>query len=302
MSWLKDYLSFSKRERNAFLGLLVIIGVFIFLPDLFSPRRSAVAIAPGEKKSLAPLKGNDNDEDESWKTPFSPPAGKVQPGMFVFDPNTLDEPGFIELGLPARTARTIINYRNKGGRFRKPADLRKIYSLAKEDADRIIPYARIKAYPSDTYNENRGNYERVKKRENHYTTAPIDINTATIEEWKSLPGIGEVLSARIVKFRQSIGGFASIEQVAKTYGLKDSVFQLIRPYLQLSAPAINRININTARENELMECPAISKDIARAIVICRQQKGPFTNVEDLKKIVFINEEMFHRIAPCLKVE
>ena len=40
----------------------------------------------------------------------------------------------------------------------------------------------------------------------------MDINHATAVEWKRLPGWGEVLSQRTVKFREAVGGFVSIEQ------------------------------------------------------------------------------------------
>lgn len=304
MSWLKDYLSFSKRERNAFLGLTVIIGGFIFLPNFFAAKKVPAAISEQVKKELNEPKSRQNnsstkEEDQSWQTPFTDPKQKKTARLFEFDPNTLDEDGFITLGVPERTARTIINYRNKGGRFRKPDDLRKIYSLKKEDADRIIPYARVTV---NEYSKEHYLSYQPKEYSSKPAVVPIDINTATAEEWKSLPAIGEVLSARIVKFRQSIGGFSSIEQVAKTYGLKDSTFQVIKPYLRLGTPAVNKININTAAESELMECSGVSKDVAQAIVIYRKQKGKFQSIEELKKIVFINEELFNKIAPCLKAE
>lgn len=301
MSWFKDYFSFSRKERNAFIVLLLIIAGFIYLPNLFSPKKATTAISQQIKQSVKTSQDNPSpNENESWQTPFSAPEQKKKVRLFAFDPNTLDEDGFIALGLPERTARTIINYRNKGGKFRKPDDLRKIYSLKKEDADRIVPYARIES--SNHYSNSYNLYKKEEYSNNRKTVVPIDINTATIEEWKSLPGIGEVLSARIVKFRQSIGGFSSINQVAKTYGLKDSTFQFILPYLKLAAPVVNKININTAFENELMECSVITKDIAQAIIINRKQKGKFQSVEDLKRIVFITEEMFQKISPCIKAE
>ncbi len=300
MSWIKDYFSFSKRERNAIVIVIMLLGGFILLPNLFSAKKAPEVISDELKKELAqtkPTSRPQEDDDHGWQTPFAA-AEKKQVKLFVFDPNTLNEEGFITLGLPERTARTIINYRNKGGKFRKPEDLRKIYSLKKEDADRIIPYAKIET-GGTTYTNNYTPYSKPEYPSKQINI--IDINTATVEDWKALPGIGEVLSNRIIKFRDKIGGFASIEQVAKTYGLKDSTFQLIKPYLKLSAPAVNKININTALENELMECAGISKDIAQAIIIYRKKNGNFQSVDELKKIVFINEEMFQKIAPCVKV-
>jgi competence protein ComEA len=303
MSWSKDYFSFSKRERNAFIAVIILIGGFIFLPDFFSSRKTPAAVPDELKKDIAEAgssaKKREDDENDNLQTAFAPTEDKKPAKLFTFDPNTLNEEGFIALGLPGRTARTIINYRNKGGKFRMAEDLRKIYSLKKADADRIIPYARIGS--AESYTGKYPPYKNEAYKKKIYTVNPVDINTATVEEWKSLPGIGEVLSARIVQYREKISGFSSIEQVAKTYGLRDSTFQLIKPYLKLAVPAVNKININTAYESELMECPAINTDVAKAIVIYRKQHGNFQSVEDLKKIVFISEEMFLKIAPCIKV-
>jgi len=303
MSWLKEYFSFSRKERNAFIVLLLIIAGFIYLPNFFAPKKTATPINQQFVKEISTdlsKKDQTTEENESWQTPFSAPEEKKKARLFTFDPNTLGEDGFITLGVPERTARTIINYRNKGGKFRKADDLRKIYSLKKEDADRIIPYVRIES--SFNYRNHNTYPDKQAYNTKRNAVTPIDINTATIEEWKSLPGIGEVLSARIIKFRESIGGFSSINQVAKTYGLRDSTFQLILPYLKLGAPVVNKININTARENELLECAAITKDVAQAIIIYRKQKGKFQSVEELKQIVFINDEMFKKIVPCIKAE
>lgn len=65
---------------------------------------------------------------------------------------------------------------------------------------------------------------------------PIDINTADSLDWKTLPGIGNVLSKRIVKFRDKLGGFYCIEQVSRTYGLEKDVFERIKSRLVLSTP------------------------------------------------------------------
>jgi competence protein ComEA len=303
MSWLKDYFSFTKRDRNAIVIVIIVMSGFLILPNFFSGKKEPAAISEEMKKSLAESKpssrSQDDDEDKSWQTPFSAPE-KREIRLFNFDPNTLDEDGFVTLGLSERTAKTILNYRNKGGKFRKAEDLRKIYSLKKEDADRIVPYIRIAASATN-YSGNYPPYAKQEYQKKEFTIQNVDINMATVEEWKALPGIGEVLSNRIVKFRERLGGFSSIDQVAKTFGLKDSTYQVIKPYLRLSAPVVNKIDINTAFENELMECNGISKDVAEAIIIYRKKHGNFQSVDELKKIVFITEEMFQKIVPCVKV-
>lgn len=97
------------------------------------------------------------------------------PEYFEFDPNTASEKDFYRLGLSNYTIKSIINYRTKGGVFRKKEDLAKIYSLKQADYERLEPYIAI---PD-------GN-KYTKK-----TTEKIDINTADEETWRSLPLIGQ---------------------------------------------------------------------------------------------------------------
>jgi len=72
---------------------------------------------------------------------------------FKFDPNELDAAGWKQLGIRDRTIQTILNYRSKGGRFRKPEDLRKIWGMLPADADRLIPYCSIEKqnYPTKIF-------------------------------------------------------------------------------------------------------------------------------------------------------
>jgi competence ComEA-like helix-hairpin-helix protein len=155
--------------------------------------------------------------------------------LFLFDPNTLDAEGFQRLGLNDKTIHTLINYRNKGGHFKQPADIRKIYGLSKTDADRLIPYVRIAAGDVDAPSA-REKIKPIPSFEQKRYQA-VNINTATAEDWMALPGIGDVLGNRIVKFRTKLGGFTSVDDVRKTYGLSDSVFEQIKQYLVLKDTA-----------------------------------------------------------------
>ncbi|MDE1192847.1 MAG: helix-hairpin-helix domain-containing protein [Arachidicoccus sp.] len=228
----KDYFIFSKKERRFAVWIIVIVGIVTFISIYFQGKDDSDSVTKLFDKELTDSAKNlivrtNTSNDSISKDSIIPKQ------LFVFDPNTLDENGWKKLGLPQRTIHTIINYRSKGGKFYKPEDLKKIYGLDKEMAEELIPYVSLQTNKINTFkqnefhNNNQQNNYPVKK----YTT--ININSATEEEWKSLPGIGEVLSKRIVKFRNSKGSFASIDEVGKTYGLQDSVFQKIKPYLKL---------------------------------------------------------------------
>ncbi len=218
---IKDYFSFSRKERVAVMVLLLLIGVFLVMPYFFNTGFKQPDVAEAVQELLV-------EQQSSFSNRYKTSDADSRPGiskpLFEFDPNRIMAEQWLQLGLREQTVRTIMNYRNKGGRFTTAADIRKIWGLKKEEADRLIPYIRI-ATQRAMGKENTG--EKV-----------IDINTATAEEWKSLPGIGEVLSNRIVRFRDKIGGFGSIQEVSKTYGLRDSVFQKLVPYLKLDSTTI----------------------------------------------------------------
>jgi competence protein ComEA len=242
----KDYFSFSKKERIAVIILLAVITVFIVLPYFFSPQFKKPVIIDMPLQQLALQKVNlvdtTGDNSDEYRKPLASTnkTALTKNELFYFDPNTLDSAGWKKLGLKDKTIRTIINYRNKGCRFNQANDLRKIYGLQKEEADLLIPYVQIKSINNQYQQTQSNSNENEKSLPSPTNLKKININTATAEELKSLPGLGDVLSNRIVKFRNAVHGFKSVEDVRKTYGLSDSTYQLILPYLTISNIAIEK--------------------------------------------------------------
>lgn len=231
----KEYFSFSKKERNAVFILLFVIALIIVLPYFVPSRKLELSIDENLQQQLDRYQ-QQHPEHTNYVTSDSIPSSdtshqtKTAVKLFQFDPNTLPEAGFKQLGLSDKVIHTIINYRTKGGYFKTPQDIKKIYGLSVTDAQRLMPYIKIASTNNNTAAEKQTVQKPVVSNNSYHT---ININTATAEEWKSLPGIGDVLGNRIVKFRNSMGGFKSIDDVKKTYGLKDSTFNLIHPYLIL---------------------------------------------------------------------
>lgn len=128
--------------------------------------------------------------------------------------------------------------------------------------------------------------------------ARIPINQADENQWATLRGIGPVLSGRIVRFRDKLGGFASIGQVGETYGLPDSVFQSIRHRLVLDQEH-RKLRINQLSAEELAEHPYVNWRQAKAVVAYRQASGPFRRAEDFAVLRVFSEEDHQRIRPYL---
>ena len=262
-------------------------------------------------KSLESKSENEYDTEESVAgltyeksaETYTPP---VKGALFFFDPNKLDAAGWKRLGLRDKTIRTIINYTGKGGYFKQPADLKRIYGLHKNEFERLAPFIRIEEEKRnfkkfETYLKSTESVSKpIKERSNRYTA--IDINKADLEAFVSLPGIGEKLGTRIITFRDKLGGFYSVEQVAETYGLPDSTYQKIQSLLLLQDSGIKKISINNVSKDELKMHPYIKWKMANTIVEYSNQHGPFKSVEELKKIILLDHETFLKIQPYLIID
>ena len=297
---IKEYFTFSRKERVAAIILLLLIVFFLSLPYLFEPKKSKPVIEEELQQQVLKWKQNEKQNDSvrsKADITFSETAEPTSV-LFDFDPNTLGADGWKRLGIQDKIIHIIFNYRSKGGKFYKPDDIRKIWGLQKIDADRIIPYARIANTENRLHQNNFNNQSTVAEK----NIGIVDINTATIEQLMQLPGIGHSLPYRIINFRERVGGFWRLEQLKETYGMTDSIYQIIIPYLKTESSTIKKININSATDYELSKNPFISKDVAKAIVIFRNQHGKFAKLDDLKKIIFITEETYLKIVPYLKIE
>ena len=315
-NFLSAYFSFTKKERTGIIALIVLILFFLFLPFLypFFIKQKQYDHSQFEKQidslqtiaqdSSNPKKYYSNKEDDDNYQDYNEPLHKkndkpLQSELFYFDPNTLNEDGWEKLGVKDKTIQTIQKYLSKGGRFKSPEDIGKIWGLSPELVQRLTPYVKIeninqpseKQYPQLTY----------EKKEYKKDIAPIDVNTADSTAFISLPGIGNKLANRIIAFRNKLGGFYTTEQVGETFLLPDSTFQKIKPRLIITNTSVKQININTATIDELKAHPYIRYYVGNAIIQYRTQHGNFSSVNDIKKIMLVTDSIFNKAVPYLKV-
>ncbi len=323
MNWqefLKDYLSFTRKERIGILILTGLIVIVALLPEVVSVKLGRLNSNPdttwfSEVKKLeikiddAPEDNASGEEESNYQ--FEPSKGSyyanqyAKTELFYFDPNTLPADGWKKLGLRNRTIQTIQNYLAKGGHFNKPEDLQKIYGLHKDEYSRLVPFIKIELKPESkelvsTFAKSTEPATVISKYPARYSA--IEINTADTTAFIALPGIGSKLAARIVNFRDKLGGFYSVEQIAETFGLPDSTFQKLKPYLKLENMVLKKININTATVDELKAHPYIKFSLANPIVAYRNEHGPFSKIEDIKKVMAVSEEIYQKISPYLTIE
>ena len=302
MNWpqfVQDYLRFPKKERLGILIFLVIILTIIFVPLLLS-KNSDVSVKE-DKFLLAAIDSlktkqthqDENNEDENktvYQFETSVRNNDTKLALFQFDPNSLSAEEWKKLGLKERTIQTIEKYRNKGGRFYKQEDLKKIWGLPPGFYERVKDYITIANKKNEEQNTAPIVYTKKEKK-----TWNVEINSADTTALIELPGIGSKLALRIINFRERLGGFYSVDQIAETYGLADSTFQKIKPYLHINAD-VKKININTATKDQLKIHPYIKWNLANIIVEYRNQHGNYKTIEDLKNIPAIDETAFNKIS------
>lgn len=313
---VKSYFTHTLKERKGTIAIVFLTVICLFSAQFIYPLVAGANAAPSSRllssadslrnildSSRNSYAGNSyNDEDEGHA--YSPGKFNKQftGTMFYFDPNTLDAAGWTRLGIREKTIAGIQKYISKGGRFRDAESLRKIWGLSDAEKERLIPYVRI-AGNTNTYGSYAGSYEPYEKKPyERKAVQVIDINTGDSTAFVSLPGIGPGFAGRILRFRNKLGGFYKPEQIGETFGLPDSVFQKIKPFLKISGENIQKINLNTATNEELKVHPYIRWQLAKVITEYRKQHGNFKSVEDLKKIMIIDEATYNKISPYLIAE
>ncbi|MBO9593316.1 MAG: helix-hairpin-helix domain-containing protein [Niabella sp.] len=307
---MNAYLRFSKKELAGLLLFIIVILLFAVQPFIHTTanhKRPDAASGAAFSKIISTFEAAENhdkpDEMRSSSNTYSYSkrvyASSTKSTLFKFDPNTLDAAGWLQLGLRERTVQTIIRYRNKGGRFRKPDDLQKIYGLHRDEFERIKPYVVLSTLPYQVVDATPA-FSAARKTFMRSALQPIDINTADTTAYKALYGIGSRLAARIVHYREKLGGFYNIGQVGETYGVPDSTFQKIKPLLLLKNPELRKLNINTASYEELNAHPYISSKLAY-LVVKHRKIAPIASTEALQALVAQTNDVFEKLEPYIQL-
>jgi competence protein ComEA len=310
---VRNFFGFSHGEAKGFLLLLCLLlalslgyGVYKSLPG-----QSYTSYAE-DKALLDSLIATIELKEQEAKPAFSnSPARKeiVEPRYFNFDPNQLPADSLQLLGLPQWLANRIVKYRQKGGSFRSKEDLRKIYGLSDSTFEQLAPYVTIRSpRPSETsaskaYSNNFPPGSTAYKRDAKKPPVRLDINQADSLELQVVRGIGPVLSGRIVRFRQKLGGFVSLNQLYEVWGLDSAVVETMQEqaFIQEEFRPAN-LNINSATVEELAQHPYISPSQARLLDAYRQQHGAFTSANDLLKIHTFNSDFVNKVAPYILLD
>ncbi len=300
MSW-KDFLFFSKGERNGILILIcliiLVLGLNIAMPYFFQGDVEDISSYRMEiekfKSSLKPI--NDRPEQS---------ISMMKSTLFRFDPNKLDSTGFVKLGIPSYLVIRILKYRAKGGVFRCPEDFSKIYGMKNALYEELSPYIFIADAGSDLPKEKKIKEIAVERKEKPiaYKNEIIELNTSDTTHLKSLKGVGSVYAGRIVKYRDYLGGFYQVEQLREVYGVSEELFLSLRPYLTVEESQIKKIRLNHGDLNERLRHPYLKKEQIRALILFLQKNRTISSFEMLRELTEFSDNDWNRLLPYLSLE
>lgn len=282
--FLNSYFYFTKKERNALIVLVVLVAAFFIAPAIV-PSSGAIDIKSDTllQKQLSGLAA----KGRSYR------RNSFYPGKYD---SIYPESSYSTKYRDRTVGEDDPRARNRGNRNSGAAYSGTSYSGYTSRYDKRRPGA-----PAEKSGGGYNGYRREYTYSRPVVPAAIYINTADSADLLPLPGIGPVLAGRIIAFRNGLGGFYSVEQVAETYGLQDSVFQRIKETLRLGETEIAALDINAVDINRLKQHPYIKWNLAAVIIEYRNRHGNFKQVNDLLHINIISPEIFHKIAPYLKV-
>jgi DNA uptake protein ComE-like DNA-binding protein len=123
-----------------------------------------------------------------------------------------------------------------------------------------------------------------------------DLNASDSSELVKLPGIGPVFAARIIRYREKLGGYSDIAQLMEIDGLPDSLMEW---FVISDTVPVRKINVNTSTLAELRRHPYIDFYQARAIVEFIRERGKIKGPEQLSFMEEFTDQDLIRLEPYL---
>lgn len=290
MDSLRKWFSFSKGERVAIITILALILILI-LACLFRPSRKSLSDESLHNlDSLLALRQAAIEQQQQQQAEKPQEVAELHP--FPFNPNTLTEEEWLQMGLTDRQVRNIMNYKAKGGKFYSKNDLGKLYTISEEEFAQLEPFI-VLPEVSRGKNTETSSKNGVSTGSTTAATAPaekkaipiVDLNTVDSTTLVELPQIGPYTAVRIIEFREKLGGFVDKEQLRDVKGMDDARFAAIQPYINVGVVEIRKVDVNRADFKTLVHHPYLNYEQVKRIVNQREKRGMIKNWAQLEALL-----------------
>lgn len=291
------------------LLLILIAGSVFLLLHRFQPKvvepivvttdsmRTTFAVYQAQQDSLRKAK---------WKKQYA--RDTIAICMQQFDPNTADSSTLVHLGLKPWQACNMLKYRAKGGRYRKTEDLKRLYGMTDSMYLALLPYVVIDTLAIDRWRDSvRMAADSVPRYVSHKRDTILNLRTADTTELKMIKGIGSYRAKQIIRYREQLGGFVSVEQLREVKALqpllKDSLStDSLLSHFFIDSVRVVPLKVNSMRVERLQRHPYLSFEQARAIYELRRRKIHLKHLDQLRTLDCLTEQDIQRLRPYLSFE
>ena len=289
MKSFKSHFKFNKQERSGIFFLLLVIVVlqcayFIFKIVAFGKPQNTFLIDSNVQIKIDGLKKGQPEKDSIKIYPFNP--------NFISD-----HKGYL-LGMSTDEIDRLHAFRGKNKYVSSPNEFQEVTLVSDSLLNAISPYFKFPSWGKSQkiQKENVKTQPIAKLNAFNDSHQPKDLNKASGEDLKAIKGIGDILSARIIKFRDRLGGFLVDEQLYDVYGLEPEVVEkTLQKFRVLHRPNVRKININTASAKELAQLVYIKYNVAKKILDYRESVGTIVSLDELTKIEDFPSDKINRI-------
>lgn len=267
---------FQKFNSSQRIGLLLLFGLIITVQigSRFLPTKIPSESADEKKEWLAFQTKMDSLKE--FKTEY-------QYKIYPYNPNFITDYKGNKLGMSVAELDRLFAFRKQNKYVNSAKEFQDVTKVSDSLLKEMAVYFKF----PDWVNKKReysSNYTPFPKKEKEVIVVK-DINHATAEDLIKIRGIGEAISARILKERDKFGAFASMEQMQFIWGLSSEVIEYLNQYFKVvDVSQLKKININTATLKELSAFPFFNYTLSREILIFRSMNSKIKNNEDLTKI------------------
>lgn len=288
MKNIRSHFVFNKSQRNGIFLLIIFIillqGIYFYFR--FSSETKEDLISDQELEQF-------RQEVDSLKN-VAAAAEDVK--IFPFNPNFITDYKGYTLGMSLEEINKLHAFREKDKYVNSAKQFQEVTGVSDSLLEEISPYFKFPSW----VNQSQPKSEKSKISS---AVSKIDLNKADAEQLKKVNGIGDVLSARIIKYRESIGGFRSEIQLFDVYGLSLEVIERIRQNFIVILPSgAEKTNLNTISVLELSELPYFNYEIAREVIEYRNLRGEILDFEEMAKIKGFPFEKLERIKLYLTLD
>lgn len=270
----KSWLHLHRGEHAGALFLLFLACILALIPSWYGAAKPADKLMfLADSQTLAKLRTSHQAFLDSFYLKNKPKR------IYLYKASSDD---LQALGLSTENADRIYRKLQSGHKYRSFAELSAETGLDSAQLSRFISRSSFKS----------GNSYQKESPE------IIELNSTDTTALIALPGIGSKSALRIIRFRDALGGFISVNQVLETRGTDSATLARLMPGFTVNLNLVRKININTCSEEELAKHPYVSGRQAKLICAYRKQRDRI-QADDLFQIKTISANDIKKLMPYL---